>query len=159
MKKVNLHSLKSFLKKKGYDAQIQTETDQVYVILKFDNQEFPLFIRILPEGSLIQMLVFFPFNIKKGIEGELARLLHFLNKELDIPGFGMDEAAGVTFFRCMIPTFEGDLSEPVLEGFMQSIQLVCKNFTGAVAAVGLGEMTFQGILDKSKEMGKQAEGK
>ncbi|MFQ5729728.1 MAG: YbjN domain-containing protein, partial [Waddliaceae bacterium] len=106
MMKVTLDALLKFLKKKNYDAKLQRETQQIYIILKLEEKEFPLFLRIFEQSDLLQLLVFMPIQIKPGTHADLARLLHLINKELDIPGFGMDENSEVAFYRCMLPTPE-----------------------------------------------------
>ena len=151
MSKVSLQEVQKLLKGKDYDVQLQKETDQLYIILKHEGIEFPLFIRIFDESELLQLLVFMPCNIKDEARGDLARLLHLLNKELDIPGFGMDETANVCFFRCMIPTPGADLNETVLDAFLRAIDVVCKTFAPAVVTVASGNATFEEVLKKAQE--------
>jgi len=155
MPNLAIPDLLDFLKNKDYDAQIQKETDQIYIILKISEREFPLFIRIMGEGGLVQLMVFFPCNIKAEAVSDLARLLHTLNKELDIPGFGMDEKAGVAFYRCMIPTIDNQFNESVLEGFLNSVKIVCETFSPAVEAVAFGATTFDELLKKAEEQAQK----
>jgi len=151
MTKANIQDLQEYLSGKGHEAQLQKETDQIYVVLKLLEREFPLFLRIMGEGDLLQMMVFFPCNIKDESVNDLARLLHLLNKELDIPGFGMDEKAKVAFYRCMIPAIDGEIHNGILDGFMNSIQLVCETFTPAVEAVAYAATSFDELLEKAAE--------
>lgn len=151
MKKVTLKLLQDYLKKKGYEASIQEETQQVLLLFKFEGREFPLFARILPEGSLLQLLVFFPAGFTKETANDISRLLHLLNKELDLPGFGTDETAGVIFFRCMLPIVDGELADKVIDAFINSMELVCKTFSPAIEAVASGATSYEEILKKAQE--------
>ena len=151
MTKANIEDLQAYLSGKGHDAQLQKETNQIYIVLKLLEREFPLFLRIMGEGDLLQMMVFFPCNVKDEAVADLARLLHLLNKELDIPGFGMDEKAKVAFYRCMIPAIDGEIHDGVLEAYMNSMKLVCETFTPAVEAVAYAATTLEELLEKAAE--------
>lgn len=152
---VSLDSLLEFLQKHQYNAKMQSETSQVYTILKVSNQDFPLFMRIYSESDLLQLLVFFPCELKKHSTADLARLLHMLNKEIDIPGFGMDEIAGAVFYRLMIPIQNKKISEDLLKSLLETIERVCKMFATPIQAVSYGTTTLDEILRKSNELGSQ----
>lgn len=155
MAKVTIEGLLETLRAKKKDAQLQKETNQVYMILKHEKREFPLFVRIMGEGELVQLMVFFPVALKPTAYPDLARLLHVLNKEIDIPGFGMDEKAKVAFYRCMIPTLDGEMPETFLDGFLRSIEVVCQTFSPVIEAVGFGVATYAELMKKAEEqMGK-----
>jgi hypothetical protein len=166
-----LDSLLQFLKKNDYAADIQEDTQQVYTILKINRKEYPLFLRVFDEGHLLQLLVFIPCSLdiseqatpptepplessseRKAVVGDLARLLHLLNKELDIPGFGMDEIAGVVFYRLMLPTPKKKIEEELLLAFLKTIDHVCQMFTPPIEAVSSGHMTLDQILAKAQEI-------
>jgi hypothetical protein len=75
-----------------------------------------------------------------------------LNKELDVPGFGMDEIAGVVFYRLMLPTPNKKIDEELLLAFLKTIEQVCKMFATPIEAVGYGHTTLDEILQKTREM-------
>lgn len=154
---ISLAALLKFLNDRSYDAKIQPETQQVYAILKRGGSEFPLFLKIYPSNELLQLLVFMPVPTKKGMEADLARLLHFINKELDLPGFGMDEQNGVTFYRCMIPSPEKKIEPKLLESYLKAIDAVCDQVAPAVLAVATGSKSFDQILSKAKELHQQSQ--
>ena len=149
------NALLPFLKKNDFQADIQEETQQVYIILKLLEREFPLFIRVFDEGHLLQLLAFIPCPLQEETVPDMARLLHLLNKELDVPGFGMDEMAAVVFYRIMIPTPKKKIEEDLLLAFIHTIEHVCKMFTGPIEAIAHKQMTLDEILEKAKE--KEAE--
>ena len=51
-------ALLHFMHQHDYEADIQVDTDQVYTILKINQKEYPLFLRIFDEGHLLQLLAF-----------------------------------------------------------------------------------------------------
>ncbi|MEI8124715.1 MAG: YbjN domain-containing protein [Parachlamydiaceae bacterium] len=150
---LNLRKIKEHLHLSGVESEIQEETDQLCVILKLHEQEFPLFIRVYDDGELLQLIAFFPYTIKESAFGDVARLLHLLNKEIDIPGFGMDETTAVTFFRVMIPAENKKVGAKLFDAYLGSIQMVCQSFAPVVAGIGSGMMTFEEMLRKTKEHG------
>ena len=151
MIKVTLDSLQEYLRKKKHDVQLQKETQQLYIILKIEGKEFPLFLRIFEQSELLQLLVFMPTPIKPGTHADVARLLHLLNKELDIPGFGMDENTHLAFYRCMLPIPGKKIDETLFDAYFKSIELICESITAPVFAVASGLATYQEILQKAKE--------
>lgn len=131
-------------------TQIQKETNQIYMVYNIGGREFPLFIRIFEGGDLLQLIAFIPCNLKNTAYGDLSRLLHLLNKELDIPGFCMDEAAGVVFYRVMIPSIDKKVNWENLQRYMRSIEQICQNFAPVIATVAFGASTFEEVLKKIK---------
>lgn len=176
------NTLLSFLKNNNYSpADIEQESQQPYTVLKIEKKEFPLFLRIYEQGFL-QLIVFIPSHMesnplmaptqqsleaeaadqqsdRKRVLGDMARLLHLFNKELDVPGFGMDESKGVVFFRVMIPIQEeGKIKKfdsKMLLAFMRTAEYVCKMFSQSIEAVSTGQMTLDEIITKAKEMDKK----
>lgn len=164
----------AFMRKNNYEAEIQTDTQQVYTILKIEKKEYPLFLRVFDEGHLLQLLVFIPCHIEPNdvftpgnkpdkhnpdphshskirVLADMARLLHLLNKELDVPGFGMDEMAGVVFYRLMLPTPKKKIEADLLSAFLKTIEHVCKMFATPIEAVSAGHTTLDEILAKAQE--------
>ena len=151
MTTLTLDNLKKSLGKHGYDLSNQSETNQLYTILNIDDVEFALFLRIYEEGDLLQGLAFIPSRLKDETKSDVARLLHFYNKELDIPGFGMDELSGAIFFRTMIAAPHKKLDEEEITKYLEATKLACKTFYQSIEAIAVGAMTFDDILSKIKE--------
>jgi hypothetical protein len=149
---LTLENLKKSLAKHGYDFSSQQETNQLYTILNIDDQEFALFLRVYKEGDLLQIIAFIPSKITEESKSQVARLLHFYNKELDIPGFGMDEISGAIFFRTMVAAPNRKISEEELTKYLSAVQLACKTFYQSIEAIAIGAMTFDDILVKIKEV-------
>jgi hypothetical protein len=151
---LSLKDIQKYLETKDLTVEEQKETNQLYIVLKISDFEFPLFIRIFEGGELLQLLAFFPCNTKSSTLGETARLLHLLNKELDVPGFGMDEDSFVVYYRCMIPVKDNQVDEALLNAYMNSIELVCRSFAPVVLTVACGGLTFEGILKQAHDLEK-----
>lgn len=171
-----LDSLLQFMRKNKYEAEMQAETQQVYTVLKSEKKEFPLFLRIFDESNLLQLIVFIPSYLQSkllnvegpgkeirdeissdpekqnAVLGDLARLLHLLNKELDLPGFGMDESAGVVFYRLMLPISKTKVDSDLLLVYIKSIEQVIQLFSPPIEAISSGQMTLNQILSKVNEM-------
>ena len=174
---ISLDALLQFMQKHKYDATIQKETDQVYTILKFHQREYPLFLRIFEGGQFLQLLAFIPSHLYANeqnpnktlnaeelaarqeanapILADLARLLHLMNKELDVPGFGMDEANGAVFYRLMIPTPKKKIESDLLLALIKTIEHVCPLFSTPIEAVSSGHMTLNQILPKAHELAQK----
>lgn len=157
MIKLSNESIEKFLKEEGLEAQIQSDTGQVYASLKVDEREFPFFARIFEETGLLQLLAFIPSNVPANIYPDMARLLHMFNKELDVPGFGMDETIGVVFFRCMLASHKQQLQADVLKAYLTTFRTVCESFSPAIQALAAGAITLDELLRKANEAQREAE--
>lgn len=149
---LKLDNLLAFIQKNYKEASLQTETDQIVLTIKVKKIEFPFFIRITNDKKLIQLLVFFPCNIKDGSEADTARCLHLLNKELDVPGFGMDDVNGLMFYRYMIPCENNEFVESIVDRFMVAVPGICESFFPLIYNISQGTMKFSEIADKLTEL-------
>lgn len=147
---LNTDDILNYLLQEKFPVQIQKETQQIYLINNIDNREFPLFIRIFTGGELLQIISFIPCNVKATAYGDLARLLHFLNKELDIPGFGLDENANLVFYRVMVPSVDKQIIGKHLTKYIRSIEQILKNFAQLIALVAFGAAKFEEIKKQIK---------
>jgi len=153
MIELGLDSIKHYLTDKGIGSEMQQETNQLCILLKIGEREYPLFIRIYEGDELLQLLAFLPCNTKADTLDDTARLLHLLNKEIDTPGFGMDEASQVVFYRCMLPVKDKKIDENLFEAYLNATQVACQSFAPVVAAIAYGAMTLEDVLKKTKEQG------
>lgn len=152
MIKLNLKNVLAHLSNKKLEPQIQTETQQIYVLFNLEGIEFPLFVRVDEEPKILQLFMFMPCAISPKTFGELARLLHLLNKEIDMPGFGIDEKAGVVFFRWVIVTSSGEIQEELLDRCLVAIPQISKICYPAIASVGNDLITFEMALGQVKSI-------
>jgi hypothetical protein len=147
---LTIENLLNHLLKTHPEAKIEKETNQIYFMLSAHNLDFPLFIRVYEEQDVLQLLVFMPCGFKKEAINDTARFLHLLNKELDLPGFGIDEEALALFYRLSIPVFNKEINENLIEGFVQSMQGICDSLYKDLDAVATGTISFEDALKKAQ---------
>lgn len=151
MIQASLSAIIEFMRANKYEADLQKETQQAFTILKIAHRQYPLFLRLFDASQLLQLLVFIPVQIKPEIIADMGRLLHMLNKEMDLPGFCMDEMAGVIFYRLMIPITKKKIDSELLLTYLKSAENICQLFAAPIEAVGQGHATLDEILKKARE--------
>lgn len=145
-------ALFSLIKKHYPQASVQEETQQIYLVLKVEQKDYPVFLRIFDEAHLLQIIAFIPCSLDKATVNDMARLLHMLNKEIDVPGFGMDETSEIVFYRLMLPAQHKKMdSEQILE-FLRATEQVCGMFTPPIEAIASGQLTLEEIMKKAQEL-------
>lgn len=155
MTPLNQEKIIHFIKDKQLPkADVDSGSGQIGTHLRVDDVEFPLFFRIFEGSTMLQCIAFIPTKLEQRTLSGTARLLHMINKEIDLPGFGMDEDSQTVFFRHMLPcpskTFDSELLTMVID----AIRLVCQSFGNPIAAVASGAVPFSEVLQKSKDARK-----
>lgn len=149
--------LTASLEKFGLKASEQPETKQLLTKFSINGFEYPMFIRQLTGGNLLQVLTFIPCTIEKDALFDLSRLLHMINKELDMPGFCCDEESKTVFYRVVVPCVNGQVDEPLFHAFLNVTKHVCEMFGTIVQAIAVKAMSLDEMMSKAKEL--QASGK
>jgi hypothetical protein len=139
-------SLFHFLKEKNYAPSLDQDSGQVYVVMNFTKYDIPIFFGIRGEGRLLQTIAYLPFEVKTNTLAQVARLLHILNKKVDMPGFGMDESQKLLFYRCVVPCMNGQLNGKLLELYLGTSRVACETFINAIALVAMGSATVEDAL-------------
>ena len=151
---LNMNLIRTYLKAKGFAPELQLEHNQIYLAFKHSNLDFPVFLRALNDGALLHMLVYFPFESKPETASDVARLLHLLNRELDVPGFCLVEASSLIVFRCVIPSHNQRVEEDHISAFLETLRKVSETFVAGIAAVATGQKTFDQVITEAQEFGK-----
>ncbi len=151
MFQATLPDLLECMRRHKYEVDIQHDSKQIFTILKIEKQEYPLFLRIFEESQLLQLLVFIPTQMTPATTVDVARLLHLLNKEVDMPGFGMDEMANIIFYRLMIPLHKKKVDEELFLTYLKASKHICEMFALPIEAVASGHATLNDILEKVKQ--------
>jgi hypothetical protein len=152
----NLNSLRKYLLDKSYDVKLQEQTHQLYIIFVVHNREFPLFFRLDEDSHLLQLILFMPCIMSPRAPSDIGRLLHLLNKEMDLPGFGMDEQANVIFYRQVIPKIKKQIDTENLDIILSSLPQIARVFYPLIASVSsAGGLKFEVIAEQVKEALKQ----
>jgi hypothetical protein len=156
MKITDTNLIKS-LTAQNIKAEAQKETNQIYFMLSHEEAYFPSFIRTLDGGNLLQIMVFIPVNVQKEGKENLSRFLHMANKELDMPGFGMDEVSSSVFYRVVIPTLDQNIEETLFNAYIKTSHDVCATFSSIIQALSVGAITMEEVLLQLKKGGELAE--
>lgn len=154
---LNLNALYDFLKQNKEDVKKQEATDQIYIIYKQEGLEFPLFIKT--DGTVLQMIIFLPCKLKPNTAPDMGRLLHLLNKEIDLPGFGMDEQSGITFYRNVITTNK-KLDTEVFLDILNAMPRLAQMFFPLISRVANGtsyESVANKLVDTMRKLAEQPE--
>lgn len=156
--KVNQHNLLQTLTSLKLEAKVQQETNQITLFFEDGDHQYPLFLRELHDGELLQLLTFIPRRVEPENILDLGRLLHMLNKELDMPGFCLDEGSLTVFYRLMLPTIKKEYDPKLFETLINTSQMVIKSFGPVVEALAIGAMSLSEILKKANELKSANEG-
>ena len=147
---LNHDSLQNFLRKIEYDPIFQKETGQVFVITKIKEVEVPIFFGVHQESSLLQIVGYLPYQLHQSGFGEVARMLHLLNKQLDMPGFGMDEQEKLMFYRCVVPCPGEKVDENLLGMYIGTLRLACDTFMYAIGSIAGGTRKLDDFLKENE---------
>jgi hypothetical protein len=151
---LKLQNMLQYMRDKGYTPLTQPETQQSYVLLTLSGREYPLFIKVAPPGDSLQLLLFIPCLAKPEGVPHLARMLHFLNRELDLPGFCMEESSGAIFFRCVLLSTTGQIDETLIDSLLSSMPRIADYLTGPIALVANGK-SYEFALPHAKMLLKK----
>ncbi len=149
--KLKQDELIKLLNKFQLEPTLQSETDQVYIVMKIGEQEVPIFLGIRSEETLLQSVAYIPYQLEDKAINEVARVLHILNRELDVPGFGLDEQQKLMFYRCVILCPDHVLDEKILELYLATTRIAVESFMGAISMVASGKKTADELLKKKDE--------
>jgi hypothetical protein len=147
----NIPGLIAHLKENAYQPELHKESKQVFVLFSFENHEMPLFFLFRPESKLLQMISYLPYTLTEKGLGESARLLHLLNRDLDMPGFGMDEEAKLMFYRCSIPCLEERIDKTLFDLYLGTARMACRTFMHVIGLVVSGSVAVNEILKRAEK--------
>lgn len=147
---VSLDELEKYLQTHDLKMNLEHDTQQLHSIIKLGGFEYPLFIRPYEGAPLLQLLLFLPVQIKKECEASVGRLMHLVNREMDIPGFGMDEENAVIFYRMMLFTIDNQVDERQIALFLSSLEKIIRAFTLPLMAVAQGRLSYEEVVKKLK---------
>lgn len=141
-------ALVQFLQEKKLTAQLDEKAKQIVSALTIGGHDYPMFVKYDIDSQVAQILLFMPFAMQSKSISDVARLLHLLNKEIDMPGFGMDEVHKAIFFRFTLAAKEGKIDSVLLERFLDAVPRLGYAFFPAIASVANGNASFETILKK-----------
>lgn len=147
---LNLNGLLKFLNEKDLKPALESEKGQIYIKSVIRDREVPTFFGIISEGLILQLVTYLPFMMQTETVSELARLLHYLNREIDMPGFGMDEKNGFIFYRLVMPSLDKTFNEKLLELYIGTSKMICETFIDAIDKVLKGTSNVDDLAKQPK---------
>lgn len=147
---LDLNQFVDHFKSLNYLCYIQTETGQICLDLPVLDGKLPTFIRIYDTQDLFQFILILPITIEPGSVGSVARLLHILNKEIDLPGFCLDEQNNIVFYRMSIPALNGKVDKNLLDTMLKSMQNLAAQFIPIIAQAANGQLDLEQMLEQLK---------
>jgi hypothetical protein len=142
----SLESLTEAIRQWSPGTSIQEETSQIVSVLHLGSGDVPVFVRVLPDSDLLQIIAFFPCELISSAIGDLGRFLHLINKGLDRPGLGIDEVFKVVFYRIVLPYRDRVIELDILQETWNAMEGVIETFTGSIRPVAQGDLCFQEVI-------------
>jgi hypothetical protein len=153
MPQLDYLTLKQLLITKYPSIVLQPETNQLYTAIRLEGKEYPFFARIFDGGVLLQLIAFIPCTWTTYHTPEVAQLLHLLNKELELPGFGLDDTMRLPFFRHMLFAKDGVIDPDLLMAVIDAIEVACSTFTPVITQVAEGKLKYREVVKLAREQG------
>lgn len=150
MVNAHLKDLKKLLSGRGLNVEMQPETDQLYILFEIMGKHFPLFIKVV-DAKLVQLLIFIPLALKEEHLLETGRLLHYLNRQVDLPGFCLDEQNKVIFYRLVLPAADAKVDDDTVVTMVRACQVACESAIASIVAVSQGSMPFKQFVASAEE--------
>lgn len=148
--KADLGVFFKFLETEGLKPTFQSDNHVVFITMTIEKQDVPIFFAFISGNTLLQSITYLPLQMTEKTRGDVARLLHFLNKEIDLPGFGLDEKEKLIFYRSVIPVIDGEISEKWVKINLAAAKHVCETFMMAIALINSGTATLDAVMQKMK---------
>lgn len=145
--------LQEQLAQKFPNIALQKQTGQLYASFTIEGQEYPFFARILEGNTLLQLIVFIPVQWISHYTPEVAQLLHLLNKEVELPGFGMDDNMRLPFFRYIFIAKEGVFDAELLSAIVEAMETACTTFTPVIKQVAEGQLSYREVVKLARDQG------
>lgn len=129
----------------------QKETGQTYITMKVKEFEVHVFFGIRSESTLLQIVAYLPYNLNPKTLPQVARLFHMLNKELDVPGFCIDEENDLMFYRLVMPCLGQEYDPKLLNLYLGTTRMAVDTFIQAIAMIVSGSTTIEQVLKDSQD--------
>lgn len=140
-------ALLKFLTDNELEPSYSEETGQIYVMMHIKKKEIPVFFKLHQEHGLLQLIAYLPIQIHEHAVSDTARFLHLLNKQIEMPGFGMDEKERLMFYRVVIPCLDNQVEPNLLTMHLNVIGMCSENLMHAIALVASGKKSMKEMGD------------
>lgn len=102
----------------------------------------------------VQLQVGFPFKIQPTASAQIASLVCYLNRMVELPGFEMNEIDLQLFYRYVLMYGEKRFNETLFISIVGLIMLSIELFGSTFDKVATGEVTFNELLEQIIEIAK-----
>jgi len=156
-----LRKFEKLLTQEKYDVALEKASDEIpydrlLVFLGHDYKERGRTLEVIsieqitdleePTYAKVQFQVPFPFRIEPATAQQVGSVLHFINRQLELPGFEMDEVDDLLFFRYVWVTKSVD--ETLFKSLLGIIMMQLELFTETIERVATGSVTFNDLLEE-----------
>jgi hypothetical protein len=107
------------------------------------------------QNHTLSLILFMPCSMRPKAPVEVARLLHLLNKEIDLPGFGMDETANVIFYRYVLLLPAQEIDGTLLKTVIDSLARLGPSFYPLISSVANG-VYFEAVASEARKLLQQS---
>jgi hypothetical protein len=152
MVKLDKDSLLKHLDEKQLKPQWQEESNQIIMAFRLGKIDFPIFLRIAEDEDFLQILSFMPCSIKHGTHAALARFLHVINNQVNLPGFSMDDEQNLLFYRVILPCVNREVDEKMLEKYLGAVFNVSNSFYPLIVKLADGSLTYKDALTELRTL-------
>ncbi len=101
----------------------------------------------LPQYTRIQFEVPLPLDFNDHTAAEIASLIAFLNRLLELPGFEIDEINSGIYYRYVLLTKDHPLEKDLILGLVSIITSMCEMFSNTLEKVSEGKCTFNELVE------------
>lgn len=169
-----LKHLEGLLNAEGMDASLissddESPQDRILVFLGNDQQGREQILEITaqdqelgqslkgeisqdePHLARVQFQVLLPFQLKAAASKDVAGLLCYLNRQMELPGLEMNEVDDSLFYRHVLLTTHENLNKTLVVSIVGIIMFILKLYSELIEKVASGKMTFNNVLEKVVE--------
>ncbi len=155
-----LESIQQFFQKEELTCEIVKANkdfpiDQLFVRLDVDNEGRDITLQLkLTEHDLsteeaaipyhqLQFFLGLPFLVTAETNTETARLLHLINKSLELPGFEYSEVDGLVYYRHVLTLPTKGIPVTLLMSMLGMIMFLHDSFAVVIESVANGSKTLE----------------
>ena len=141
-----LEALQIFCSARYQIADLIPKEPVVHTHFKHPFGDFPILLRLISQKQILQILAILPGFFTPQTAPEVARILHMINRDSQLPGFGMDEREFKVFYRLHFPLTGNKIDPQVLKNYFQEVEECCPNMLPVIVQVASGELTCDEAL-------------
>src|SRR5262249_42511673 len=101
-----------------------------------------------PAFFRVQFQVGLPFNIQPSASGQVASLICYLNRLVELPGFEINEIDLQVFYRYVLMYGEEKFNKKLFISIVGYIMLLIELFGSSLEKIAEGKITFNDLLQQ-----------